>query len=156
MEQAPQLRIGHFTAAKVTHVAALSDGASATVNLDSSPREMALAVASLIDGERGYVPIDMMRWIAGEALAKAGPSRPALTLREREILRLVSRGFSNGEIAEALTISTNTVRTHLHTLSVKLEANSRTRMLANARALAYPEAFDSPVPSGNRSARVPA
>ena len=52
-------------------------------------------------------------------------------------------GSTNAEIAEQLSISTNTVRTHLHALSVKFEASNRTRMLANARALAVPEAFDA-------------
>jgi LuxR family maltose regulon positive regulatory protein len=66
-----------------------------------------------------------------------------LTAREREILQLVARGCTNPEIAERLLISTNTVRTHLHALSVKFEATNRTRMLANARALSVPEALDA-------------
>ena len=115
-------------------------------------------VAALLDGAQGYVPIDMMRWIAGEALSRGPgqPSRPVPTAREREVLQLVARGLSNGEIARALTISTNTVRTHLHALSVKLEATSRMKMLANARALAITEAFDSPTAGQTRAARVPA
>lgn len=141
--------------------AALSEGASSALNLDSREAEIVMAVRALTDGGHGYVPIDMMRWIAGEAVGRApgqggGPLAPALTGRERDILRLVSRGYSNNEIAAALTISINTVRTHLHTLSVKLEAKSRTRMLANARALAIPESFDSAAAESTRNVRVPA
>ena len=138
-------------------VQALSQGASATLNLDSRRDELDLGVGALLDGAQGYVPIDMMRWIAGEVLNRNGQptARPILTVREREVLRLVARGLSNAEIARALTISTNTVRTHLHALSVKLEATSRTKMLANARALAITEAFDSPAGASERT-RVPA
>jgi DNA-binding CsgD family transcriptional regulator len=126
-------------------VQALSSGACAALTLDSSPEEFRLAMKALLDGERGYVPIEMVRWMAGEALGRTegGPSaRAGLTVREREILQLVARGHSNAEIARALLISPNTVRTHVHALSVKLEATSRTRMLARARALAIPEAFE--------------
>lgn len=139
---------------------ALSDGASSALNVGSRQAEVVMAVRALTDGGHGYVPIDMMRWIAGEAIGRSlspiAGLAPALTGRERDILRLVSRGYSNSEIARALTISTNTVRTHLHTLSVKLEATSRTKMLANARALAIPESFDRAAAESARDARVPA
>lgn len=129
---------------------ALSDGACAVTTLDSAPAEFGLALKALIEGGPGFVPIHMARWMAGEALGRnqpaasseRAPARPALTAREREILQRVARGCTNGEIAAELMISTNTVRTHLHALSVKLESTSRTRMLARARALAIPEAFD--------------
>lgn len=128
-------------------VEALSAGANAVIHLGSSSEEFDRAIAAVLEGEGGFVPVDIMQWMAQQALAR-GEARTAnaldvpLTQREREILQLVSRGYSNGEIAAALTISTNTVRTHLHALSTKLNANSRTRMLANARALAIPEALD--------------
>jgi DNA-binding NarL/FixJ family response regulator len=63
----------------------------------------------------------------------------------------VARGYTNAEIAERLLITTNTVRTHLHALSVKFEATNRTRMLANARALAVPEAMDAGDPADIRA-----
>jgi len=128
-------------------VEALSAGANAVLHLGSSAQEFESAVVAVVAGERGFVPVDIVQWMAQQALAR-GESRPAnaldvaLTQREREILQLVSRGHSNGEIAQALTISTNTVRTHLHALSTKLNATSRTKMLANARALAIPEALE--------------
>ncbi len=145
---------------------ALSEGACAAVTLDSTPAEFAMALATLIDGGPGYVPIDMVRWMAGEALGRNGngersPSestiaRPALTGREREILQRVARGCTNAEIAAELMISTNTVRTHLHALSMKLEATSRARMLANARALAIPEAFEFSLRAAAREQRASA
>jgi DNA-binding CsgD family transcriptional regulator len=124
---------------------ALSRGASAVTTLDTPLAEFEFALRSLMDGGPGHVPLDVVRWMAGEALERVHPAniRPALTAREREILKLVARGYTNPEIAAHLQITTNTVRTHLHALSVKFEASNRTRMLANARALAVPEAFDA-------------
>ena len=49
----------------------------------------------------------------------------ALTLREREVLRLVAEGRGNEEIASILYISTNTVRTHVARTLKKLGAHSR-------------------------------
>lgn len=127
-------------------VAALSEGASGVLHLGSSLEEFDLALDTLVTGERSFVPVDLVRWMAGEALARRDGSRNGLavtlTHREREILQLVARGYTNHEIADELTISQNTVRSHLHALSVKLDANNRTRMLANARALAIPEALE--------------
>lgn len=141
-------------------VAALSEGASAVVHLESSLEEFDLALDALVTGERSFVPVDLVRWMAGEALARRDGSRNglavALTQREREILQLVARGYTNQEIAEELTISQNTVRSHLHALSVKLDANNRTRMLANARALAIPEALEFGYGPGLHGERVPA
>lgn len=126
-------------------VLALSQGACAAIALDSPLSDFQIALRTLVEGGPGYVPLEFVRWMAGNALGRPNaPVHVALTAREREILQLIARGLSNLEIARALTISTNTVRTHLHALSVKLDANGRTRILANARALAIPEALDGP------------
>jgi DNA-binding NarL/FixJ family response regulator len=52
-----------------------------------------------------------------------------LTLREREVLRLLCQGLQTLEIAENLGLSKHTVRTHLGSVLVKLGANSRTGAL---------------------------
>lgn len=140
-------------------VSALSRGASAVTTLDTPVSEFEFALRQLIAGGPGHVPLDVVRWMAGETLERTatGQGRPALTAREREILQLVARGHTNAEIGLALRITTNTVRTHLHALSVKFDASSRTRMLANARALAVPEAFDAGMADGTgRQYRMPA
>jgi len=132
-------------------VEALSRGASAVTTLSTPLAEFEFALRSVVSGGPGHVPLDVARWMAGEALERVSlsPARPALTVREREILRLVARGYTNAEIARHLLITTNTVRTHLHALSVKFEASNRTRMLANARALAVAEAFDAADPAAD-------
>lgn len=52
-----------------------------------------------------------------------------LTVREKEILLLLSKGFRYKEIAEKLFLSTETVRTHIRNIYEKLEVNSRTDAL---------------------------
>jgi DNA-binding NarL/FixJ family response regulator len=57
----------------------------------------------------------------------------ALTMRERSVLRLLGTGLSNGEIAAALDISPNTVRTHVQNILSKLGTNSRHNAVTMAR-----------------------
>ncbi|HYG56841.1 MAG TPA: LuxR C-terminal-related transcriptional regulator [Symbiobacteriaceae bacterium] len=85
------------------------------------------------------------RAYAATLLAAAGapsPGRPGpqplpepLSERELEILRLLADGLSNQEIAGTLHLALGTVKTHVHNLCGKLDAQSRTQAIARARAL---------------------
>jgi DNA-binding CsgD family transcriptional regulator len=55
----------------------------------------------------------------------AAPSSPLFTDRQREIVELLAAGCSNGEIAERLSISPRTVKSHCDSLRVKLGVNRR-------------------------------
>lgn len=76
-----------------------------------------------------------------EALAISAPASPAsrtiatLSPREREVLALVARGYSNKAIAAALYVSPNTVKTHVASLLQKLDAASRVQLAATATRL---------------------
>jgi DNA-binding NarL/FixJ family response regulator len=59
----------------------------------------------------------------------------ALSERELEILRLIADGLDNREIAERLTLSLGTVKSHTHNIYSKLNAESRTQAIARARAM---------------------
>jgi DNA-binding NarL/FixJ family response regulator len=50
-----------------------------------------------------------------------------LTVREQEVLKLLSSGITNREIAAALKLSEGTVRNHLSTIFAKLGVNDRTK-----------------------------
>ena len=63
-----------------------------------------------------------------------------LSQREREVLALLAQGLSNKELARALSVSENTVKTHLANLYAKLGARRRTEALAAARRLGLREA----------------
>jgi LuxR family transcriptional regulator, maltose regulon positive regulatory protein len=58
-----------------------------------------------------------------------------LTEREREVLRLLYEGASNGEIARRLVVSVNTVKKHVFNICGKLGAQNRTQAIAKARTL---------------------
>jgi LuxR family maltose regulon positive regulatory protein len=58
-----------------------------------------------------------------------------LTQKEREILALLNRNFSNKEIARAMDIGEQTVKWHLKNLFSKLDASSRKHAVARARML---------------------
>ncbi|MGW8972356.1 response regulator [Streptomyces platensis] len=59
-----------------------------------------------------------------------GPGPDALTDRERDIARLVARGFTNQEIATGLVISPGTVKTHLANIQAKLKLRNRVEIAA--------------------------
>ena len=55
-----------------------------------------------------------------------------LTVKEKEVLTLVAKGFSNAEISINMTITVGTVKTHINNLFWKMDVNSRTKMIAKA------------------------
>jgi NarL family two-component system response regulator LiaR len=60
-------------------------------------------------------------------LADGDKGEQALTERELFVLRLVASGASNQEIAQKLSISVNTVKTHLKNILDKLQLENRTQ-----------------------------
>jgi two-component system, NarL family, response regulator LiaR len=61
-----------------------------------------------------------------DELATPSPSIEELTDREMDVLRYLSRGFGNKEIAKTLNISQNTVKTHVRRIFSKLHLRNRT------------------------------
>lgn len=117
---------------------ALAHGANAVVPLDAELENLDVALDALAHGDSPYLPAEVARLLAEGVLSnriQPEPTpdiRPRLTRRESEVLGLVAHGLSNHEIADHLSLSVNTVRTHLQSLSVKLHASTRARMVANA------------------------
>lgn len=95
-------------------------------------------VAAIREIRRGGSPISPI--IARQLLVqiRPEPQRPAqaaaspLSEREFEVLNLLSRGFSNAECAEILTVSANTIGTHIKNIYRKLEVNCRAEALFEA------------------------
>jgi DNA-binding NarL/FixJ family response regulator len=106
---------------------ALQMGASGYLLKRSSSAEI---VAAIEEVHRGGAP--MSSYIARKVVQsfnRGGPSeQPAenLSKRETDVLGYVARGYANKEIADALGLSTETVRGYLKTIYSKLHVRSRT------------------------------
>jgi DNA-binding NarL/FixJ family response regulator len=117
--------------------AALRAGASGFLLKNIKPGDLAAAVRVVASGEALLAPTVTRRLLdrfAGELPGGAAPpALDALSGREIEVLRLVARALSNDEIAEELTLSRATVKTHLSAILTKLGLRDRVQ----AAVLAY-------------------
>ncbi|MFJ5139051.1 response regulator [Streptomyces sp. NPDC088707] len=113
--------------------AALSAGASGFVLKRLPVRQIAEAVRVVAAGEAILFPATLRRMVAARPLESAAAlPRAALTGREEEVLRLMATGLSNPEIAESLTVSLETVKTHVGNVLTKLGAQNRTHAVVIA------------------------
>jgi len=109
---------------------ALSAGASGFLLKRTAPEDLIAAVHTVAAGDSLLSPSVTSRVIEHMA-ARPGPSTAGdqrldeLTAREREVLELMARGLSNGEIASELVIEESTVKTHVKRVLAKLEARDR-------------------------------
>ena len=124
---------------------ALRSGASGFLLKDASARELAEAVRLVAAGDALLAPGVTRRLIAEFARmgAPRAPSRKqleGLTERESEVLALVARGMSNGEIADHLVVAEQTVKTHVSRILMKLGLRDRTQavVLAYESGLVHP------------------
>jgi DNA-binding CsgD family transcriptional regulator len=67
-----------------------------------------------------------------EADTAATETKPAITRRELEVLALIAHGYSTAEIARALWITEDTVKTHVRRLMSRLGARTRAHAVAIA------------------------
>ncbi len=125
---------------------ALRGGASGFLVKDIEPVELLHAVRVVAGGDALLSPRVTRRLIA-EFTARTPhrqppPSLERLTDREREVMALVGAGLSNDEIAEQLTISPATAKTHVSRAMVKLHARDRAQLVVYA----YESGLVSPAP----------
>jgi NarL family two-component system response regulator LiaR len=107
---------------------AVKAGAMGYLLKDSDPDELIQAIRQVYRGESSLHPL-IARKLLDELSHpfKQSPTPDPLTGREVEVLRLVAQGQSNQDIANALTISDATVRTHVSNILSKLHLASRTQ-----------------------------
>jgi DNA-binding NarL/FixJ family response regulator len=117
---------------------ALAAGASGFLLKDVTPEHLTAAVRLVSTGDALLSPSITRRLVERFARPEGGAAPisgdlSALTPRELEVLRHLARGLSNAEIAERLTLSEATVKTHVARIFAKLELRDR----AQAVVVAY-------------------
>ena len=107
---------------------ALDAGARGFVLKEAPLPDLVRAVQQVAAGETYVDPV-----LAGVLVSQQMSAKlPQLTQREREVLRLLADGLANEEIGQRLTISSETVRTHVRKAMAKLDADTRTQAVATA------------------------
>jgi DNA-binding NarL/FixJ family response regulator len=109
---------------------ALSAGASGFLLKRTRPEELIAAIHTVAAGDSLLSPSvtrTVIQRLAGQPApdAKAEAQLDELTARERDVLELIARGLSNGEIAAKLVIEESTVKTHVRHILRKLRFRDR-------------------------------
>jgi DNA-binding NarL/FixJ family response regulator len=131
---------------------ALRAGASGFLVKDSPPEELIKAVRLIADGEALLAPSVTRRLL--DLRARTMPPVPSesrdqalagVTGRERAVLKLVARGLSNAEVAQALDLAPSSVKTHVGHLLAKLRLTDRVQLVVFAyeHELVRPGVLDS-------------
>jgi DNA-binding NarL/FixJ family response regulator len=142
----PQARVLVLTGLTDTeiHRQALRLGVRGIVDLDHTPATLFKAIEHVYHGD-----IWMQRRLMAELLTavSGGPTAErarieSLTAREREVVRLMSEGLKNKQIADRLSIADVTVRHHLTSIFSKLAVSDRLSLVVFAfhHGLAAPQA----------------
>jgi DNA-binding NarL/FixJ family response regulator len=104
-------------------------GARGYVTKTISPEQLADAVRRVADGDAVFSPrlagFVLDAFAARSDAPVADPELDQLTNREREVLRLLARGYAYKEIAKELYISIKTVETHVSNVLRKLQMSNR-------------------------------
>jgi len=104
-------------------------GARGYVTKTISPDELAAAIRRVAEGDAVFSPrlagFVLDAFAARPDVPVADPELDQLTNREREVLRLLARGYAYKEIAKELFISIKTVETHMSSVLRKLQLSSR-------------------------------
>jgi DNA-binding NarL/FixJ family response regulator len=133
--------------------AALRSGASGFCVKDAEPWELIQAIRVVASGNALLSPgptRDLIEeFVSRPELSHSIPTQVKwLTDREREVLRLVAAGFSNGEIASHLVVSPATAKTHVSRAMRKLNAHDRAQLVV----IAYETGLVAP---GHATGRAP-
>ena len=122
-------------------IATIRAGARGYVTKTISGVDLADAVRRVADGDAVFSPrlagFVLDAFADGGGAASVDPELDQLTPREREVLRLIARGYAYKEVARRLTLSVKTIETHVSSVLRKLQLSSRHELTrwANERKL---------------------
>jgi DNA-binding NarL/FixJ family response regulator len=119
---------------------ALRAGASGFLLKRSPPEEIVQGVRTVVRGESLLFPASIRSLVRSYGTTRQDDRVGRLTEREQEVLRLMAGGLSNAEMAAALYLGVETVKTHVGSVLAKLGARDRTQ----AVIVAYESGFVSP------------
>jgi DNA-binding NarL/FixJ family response regulator len=106
--------------------------------LKDAPRERLVEAIRVVHAGEALLSPSITRRLVEDFAARTDPLEPPtalldeLTPREREVLVLVARGLSNGEIAERLVVTEATVKSHVGNLLLKLGLRDRVQAVVFA------------------------
>jgi DNA-binding NarL/FixJ family response regulator len=118
--------------------AALKAGAAGFLLKDARPEQLIEAIRAVSSGDSVVAPSTTRRLIdrfvphIPDEDQRPNAALETLTAREGEVLKLVARGMSNGEIAEMLYVSEATVKTHVGRILSKLDLRDRVQAVVFA------------------------
>jgi len=128
VERAPSAKVIALTASvdEARMMGVLRAGAAGYVRKDAEPEILLAAVRAVARGKT-YIDPSVSR-----QMVQAASPQDDLTPREREVLRHLALGRSNKEIANALSIGDETVKTHVGNLLSKLQVENRAQAIVQA------------------------
>ena len=116
-------------------IAVIRAGARGYVTKTIGARDLITAIRRVADGDAVFSPrlagfvLDAFGAAAGE-IAEVDEELDRLSAREREVMRLIARGYQYKEVAKELFISVKTVETHVSSVLRKLQLSSRHELTA--------------------------
>jgi two-component system, NarL family, response regulator LiaR len=131
VQKKPDVRVVALTASvdEARMMGVLRAGATGYVRKDADPETLLAAVRAVARG-RTYIDPSV-----GKRLLETVASGEVLTARENEVLRHVALGLSNREIAAALTVGEETIKTHVGNVLSKLHVENRSQAIVQALKL---------------------
>lgn len=107
----------------------LKAGANAYCSKEINPKRLIQVVQSVLDGASWFDPSIAHIVLDAAAQSQNVETKPekdyGLTSREAQILKLITEGYSNNEIANQLYVSINTTKAHVASILQKLEVDDR-------------------------------
>ena len=115
----------------------LSIGAKGYLTKNTNKTELIEAIHGVYKGETIIGSDIKDRYFTSLLNVKSGDTKKELTMKEIEIVKLISKGFTSKEIAEKLFISHRTVETHRHNILKKLDMPNAAQLSSWAKEKGY-------------------